>query len=285
MERKKTSTTLEANRRCSVKLVFRLMANAKQKRESRPSALWPRYLVLLHSAMRILSNHGLGSVREWQKEAQRRAKEEEKEDEEEEERESEKQYSEARGDGDVLRPLLETRLLAPPIAFDAMPPAPLPLSRRPGSIVAALFFASHIPVTLLVDSQAGELEKEFPPVFSLWPVDFSSSSSQPRPDLYLPKKQTTVFPREWYPAPCRAALQWYLDTYKDPLVSHSTEEEKELRRDPPKKEKEKEKNLHKKNHPLFHLSLSLFRWPLSPSGSAPWSGPRSFSSCPFSSTL
>jgi hypothetical protein len=46
-----------------------------------------------------------------------------------------------------------------------MPPAPLPLSRRPGSIVAALFFASHIPVTLLVDSQAGELEKEFPPRF------------------------------------------------------------------------------------------------------------------------
>jgi len=102
MERKKTSTTLEANRRCSVKLVFRLMANAKQKRESRPSALWPRCLVLLHSAMRILSNHGLGSVREWQKEAQRRAKEEEKEDEEEEERESEKQHSEARGDGDVF---------------------------------------------------------------------------------------------------------------------------------------------------------------------------------------
>jgi len=41
-----------------------------------------------------------------------------------------------------------------------MPPAPLPLSKRPGSIVAAIFFASHIPVTLLVDSQAGEKEEE-----------------------------------------------------------------------------------------------------------------------------
>ena len=40
-----------------------------------------------------------------------------------------------------------------------MPPAPLPLSKRPGSIVAALFFASHIPVTLLVDSQAGEKKR------------------------------------------------------------------------------------------------------------------------------
>lgn len=70
-----------------------------------------------------------------------------------------------------------------------------------------------------------------------------------------------MFPREWYPAPCRAALQWYLDTYKDPLVSHSTEEEKELRRDPPKKEKEK--NLHKKTT-LFFISLSLFLDGLSP---------------------
>ena len=47
----------------------------------------------------------------------------------------------------------------PPSASDAMPTAPLPLSKRPGSIVAALFFASHIPVTLLVDSQAGEKKR------------------------------------------------------------------------------------------------------------------------------
>ena len=33
---------------------------------------------------------------------------------------------------------------------------PLPLSARPMSLVAIAFFASHIPVTLFVDSQAGE---------------------------------------------------------------------------------------------------------------------------------
>jgi hypothetical protein len=33
---------------------------------------------------------------------------------------------------------------------------PLPLTLRPFSLVAVLFFLSHIPVTLFVDSQAGE---------------------------------------------------------------------------------------------------------------------------------
>jgi len=37
--------------------------------------------------------------------------------------------------------------------------APLPLSARPMSLLAIAFFASHIPVTLFVDSQAGEEER------------------------------------------------------------------------------------------------------------------------------
>lgn len=56
------------------------------------------------------------------------------------------------GHGDLLARLLPNCLV--------MPPAPLPLSKRPGSIVAAIFFASHIPVTLLVDSQAGEKKRK-----------------------------------------------------------------------------------------------------------------------------
>jgi hypothetical protein len=37
---------------------------------------------------------------------------------------------------------------------------PLPLSRRPMSLLAIAFFLSHIPVTLFVDSQAGALKEK-----------------------------------------------------------------------------------------------------------------------------
>lgn len=50
--------------------------------------------------------------------------------------------------------------------------------------VMVLFFASHIPITILVDSQA-------------------------------------LFPTEWYPQAAVDMSQWYLKTYKDPLVRAS----------------------------------------------------------------
>jgi len=97
----------------------------------------------------------------------------------------------------------------------AMPPASLPLSRRPGSIIAALFFASHIPVTLLVDSQAGEFEgeratKRTKVVAFIVSLLLSTSTEN--------NQKKTVLPREWYPSWCRSAFDWYLDTYRDPLV-------------------------------------------------------------------
>ncbi|KAK9836160.1 hypothetical protein WJX81_005976 [Elliptochloris bilobata] len=62
-----------------------------------------------------------------------------------------------------------------------MPAAPI--LRRPWDILVVLFFVSHIPITLFIDSQA-------------------------------------VLPRSWFPAWATDLMDWYLETYGDPLCKH-----------------------------------------------------------------
>lgn len=60
--------------------------------------------------------------------------------------------------------------------------APAPLFSRPFDIVMVLFFVSHIPITILIDSQA-------------------------------------IFPRRWYPEGAVRFLDSYVDAFGDPLAS------------------------------------------------------------------
>lgn len=78
------------------------------------------------------------------------------------------------------------------------------------------FFISHVPITLLVDSQAGEITRH------TFAVQFAERKPHRRSRVLTPAAAArfapAVFPASWYPQPLRDLTAWYFKTYNDPLV-------------------------------------------------------------------
>ncbi len=110
------------------------------------------------------------------------------------------------------------------------------------------FFLSHIPITMFVDSQAGEqaLPKAWPiahlfskgicaaPVAAaagrIRSFDNANLCCQHRPWLRLVSQSSprhldscmpAVLPASWFPSVCRKMMAWYFETHRDPLVRYS----------------------------------------------------------------
>jgi EXPERA (EXPanded EBP superfamily) len=93
----------------------------------------------------------------------------------------------------------------------------MPTAADVGRAVALAFFASHIPVTLFVDSQAGAWSMVVwlcVAANDAWTAKRASLNPHP-PHLF---SLFSVLPRTLYPTWATSAFDWYVATYKDPLM-------------------------------------------------------------------